>query len=205
MEDINDPHKHLDALRCWIQAQVDALEGLHKAFTEQAEQLRRRDQVQCLDDLRKKVEQETRDIEYRETVASLAFNNSKIETGLLNFAAVNFLGLLFPLKEHPLKMGARLAHKELSRTKPFGTVMIGIGANGVPDDVHVFPVSEYARERCISESTVKAELEAKGYRLYTPVTFFAFLGRLKDGLLQGTSSLPATGVSTAIKLVRLRS
>jgi hypothetical protein len=205
MENMNDSHKHLDALHCRIQAQGDALEDLQKTFTEQAEQLLRHDQAQCLDDLREKVEHEIAYIEYGETVASVAFKNSKIETGLFNFAAGTLAGLLFRLKEQPLKMGARLALNEFAYTKPFGTFMVGIGANGVPDDVHVFPVSEYARKRCISESTVKAELEARGYRLYTPVTFFAFLGRLKDGLLQGTSSLPATGASTAIKLVRLRS
>lgn len=205
MENMNDSHKHLDLLHCRIQAQLDALEGLQKAITDQAEQLLRHDRAQCLDDLRKKVEQEVEYIEYGEMSASLAFKNSKIKTGLLNFAAVNVLGVVLPLKEHPLKVGARLALNEFAYTKPFGTIMVGIGANGVPDDVHIFPVSEYARKRCISESTVKAELEAKGYRLYTPVTFFVFLSRLKDGLLQGTSSLPATEASTTIKLVRLRS
>lgn len=205
MENMNDSQKHLNALHCRTQAQLDALEGLQKAITDQAEQLLRHDQAQCLDDLQKKVEQEAEYIEYGEMSASLAFKNSKIKTGLFNFAAVNVLGLVLPLKEHPLKVGARLALNEFAYIKPFGTIMVGIGASGVPDDVHVFPVSEYARKRCISESTVKAELEAKGYRLFTQEAFFEFLDRLKEGILRGTSCIPATKAGTTIKLVRLRS
>jgi len=205
MERVNYFNKDLDTLHSRVHAQVDALEGLQKAFTEQAEYLRRYDQAQCLDELRERVKHEIAHIKYGETVASLAFKNSKIGSGLFSFAAVNLLGLVFPLKEHPLKMGAKLARNEFADTKPFGTVMVSVGANGVPEDVHIFSISEYARKRYISEVEVKSELKERGYRLFTQEAFFEFLERLKHGILQGTSSLPATKASTTIRLVPVKS
>jgi hypothetical protein len=204
MENINDPHKHLDALRCHVQAQSDALESLQRDFAEQAEYLRRRDQFQCLDELRERLEQEIERIEDRETAASLDFKDSKMKMGLLSFVAMNLAGLVFRLKEHPMKIGARLLINELDNTSPYGTIMLGVGANGLPDDVHVLPISEYARQWHISETEVKAELEARGYRLFTREAFFEFLDQLKDGIRRGTECLPAAKVSTTIKLVPYR-
>lgn len=201
MENMNDLHKRLDTLHCQVQAQFDALEAFHKAFVEHAKHLRRRDQVQCLDNLWEKVEKEITYSEYGEAVASLAFRNSKIDAGWLNFAAGTLAGFVFQGKKHPLMMGARMALNELANAKPFGTIMVGIGTKGVPDDVHVFPISEHARKLRISEAEVRAGLEAKGYCLFTREAFFEFIERLKGEILQGTSLPPALKSGTALKLL----
>jgi hypothetical protein len=205
MENISGFHKHIDDLHYRVQALSHAEEGLQQAFNEQADRLCRHDQARCLDDLRKKVEREIIYADYRETSASLAFTNSKIEASLFNFVGGTLAGLFLPLKEHPLKMGARLAVEASARTSPFHTIMVGVGANGVPDDVHVFSISEYARKWCTSEVEVEAELKARGYRMFTQKDFFDLLDKLKHRVLAGTFRLPALKSGTVVKLVRRKS
>lgn len=201
METLNDFHQHLDELCRRTQAQAEALSGLEQAFAQQVDYLRRHDQARCIDDLMKRVDQEIKHIEYAEAAASSDSERLKTKLALLGLAAANIAGLLFPLKEHPMKLGARLAYDQLSDSEPYGTIIVGVGPGGVPRDVHVFPISRYARQQGVPEAKVIAELEAKGLRLFTPKAFSDFLTTLKDGILQGTSILPVAKPSTTLKFV----
>ena len=124
-----------------------------------------------------------------ENIASSASTKATLFTGLAGLAFGTILGAALHTEEHPLLVGARLANNEFKRTEPFGTIAVAVGDAGVPDDVQVVSLSKYAREQRLSESTVRSELEARGYRLMTPDSFFKFLDQVKDNVLKGVSSI----------------
>ena len=78
--------------------------------------------------------------------------------------------------------------------------MVAIGANGVPDEVNVISVSQWARDLGKSESEIVAALKARGYLLMVPQAFFKALDELKDRVLRGISILPVTRASFLMKL-----
>ncbi len=189
MESMSDCSKRLEELRCRAMAQMDAAKVLQESLAEEADYLQRRDQAQCLDDLRTRVEREIADLRWMEGIASSASTKATLFTGLAGLAIGTILGAALHTEEHPLLVGARLANNEFKRTEPLGTIAVAVGDAGVPDDVQVVSLSKYAREQRLSESTVRSELEAQGYRLLTPEPFFAFLDELKDKVLKGALSL----------------
>jgi hypothetical protein len=141
---------------------------------------------------------------YGEAAASSNFDDLRIKMALLGFATAGIAGLMFRLKQHPMKLGATLAYEQLSNTEPYGTIMVGVGPGGVPRDVRVFSISRYASQQGFSEAKIIAELQAKGFRLFTPRAFNDFLSSLKNEVLKGTSILPTVKPSTSIKFVPRR-
>ena len=172
---------------------MDAAKVLQESLAEDGDYLQRRDQAQCLDDLRTRVEREIADLRWMEDITSSASTKATLFTGLAGLAVGTIMGAALRTEDHPLSVGARLANNQFRRTEPFGTIAVAVGDAGVPDDVQVVSLSKYAREQRLSESTVSSELEARGYRLLTPEPFFAFLDELKDKVLKGALSLPVKG------------
>ena len=187
MENMSDCSKRLEELRCQAMAQVDAAKVLQESLAEEADYLQRRDQAQCLDDLRTRVERDIADLRWMEDIASSASTKATLFTGLAGLAFGTILGAALHTEEHPLLVGARLANNEFKRTEPFGTIAVAVGDAGVPDDVQVVSLSKYARKQRLSEWDIRAEYEAQGYRLLTPDSFFKLLDQVKDNVLKGVS------------------
>lgn len=202
MENLASCRRQLEALRHRVKAQTTALGLLCEAFTQEAECLRRLDQAGCLDALRAKVIRQAAVIQQMETIESCAFTKATLASGLVRFGLGTLAGLLLQKEEHPLSIGARLAEDDFTPREPFGTVMVAIGAGGVPDDVRVIPVSRYAREDCASETAVIAALEAKGYRLMGPGVFLRLIDEAKTSVLKGDSSLPTAQARFILKPAR---
>jgi hypothetical protein len=197
MASISSIHEQLDALCCRVKGQVDALEPLEKVFAEHAERLRGHDQARCLDDLRERLIKEIGDAELSEKIAYCAYAQAKNEDGWLKFG----LGVLEALLLRPQEYAAKRTAKKFVPVTPFDTIMIAIGAYGLPEDVHVFSISRYARDWDTSGLNVITRWEANGYRLYTQKAFFDILGKLRDEILQGKSRLPITQASIDTKLL----
>jgi len=183
-------HK-IGEMRHEIKVLNEAVTTLDKAFAQEAERLHRHDQACCLDELRARVTQETLYEQLMESAASCGFTEGRLIGGLLKFAGGVAIAAARQSKEHPLSVGAKLARDEFARTKPFGTVAVAVGPGGVPDDVQTMSISKLARDQSLPESAIRTALEAKGYRLMTPESFFNTLDKLKDSVLKGTQSLPA--------------
>jgi hypothetical protein len=108
----------------------------------------------------------------------------------LNFAVGSLWAAVTGRREHPLVAGARWAERALTESAPFGTVVVAVGCNGVPDDVKVVPLSRLARKSGRTEAQVEASLRADGYALMAPDAFFAVLDELQNMVLAGTLALP---------------
>ncbi len=83
-----------------------------------------------------------------------------------------------------------MAGSVLSREVPFGTVLITIDKQGIPEGVKVVSISRLARESNISESEVEKSLKHDGCLLMTPKAFAKVLERVDSEILNGSVSLP---------------
>jgi hypothetical protein len=201
MASISYVHNHLDALCCRVKAQVEALEPLEKAFADQADRLRGHDEAYCLDRLRERLMKEIWDAEFSERMASYVYTQAGKGDSLFEFG----LGLLEAFLLSPEENSAKRAAKKFIPVTPFGKIMIGIGAHGLPEDVQVFSISRYARDLHTSELDAIAKWEAKGYRLFNQEAFIKFLGKLRDEILQGKSRLPIAQACFASKFLPSKS
>ena len=83
-----------------------------------------------------------------------------------------------------------MASSVLSRKVPFGTVLMVIGKEGIPEDVKIIFISRLARESNRSESEVVANFKNNGYLSMTPETFTHVLDKVERGILDGSLPLP---------------
>lgn len=195
MESMTGCRLRVEALRHQARVQADALAALKEAFAQETEHLHCHDQARRLDALREKVAQEVSDIERMEAAASRGFTKGKLIGGLVTFTLGSLIAATLHSREHPLSIGARLAHGDFTRTAPFGAVVVAVGPDGVPDDVNVVCLSRRARELKKSESEVVAALKASDYRVMTPESFSIALSQLKEKVLKGILALPVAAVS----------
>jgi hypothetical protein len=125
-----------------------------------------------------------------ESAACTAFNEGKLATGLLTFAAGSIAAAATG-RRSPLSVGANLAKSALDKKSPFGTVMVAIDKQGLPHDVQVVPVSRLARESNTDEIHIVKSLESSGCLLMDPDTFGKLLDNIEHKILDGSMSLPA--------------
>jgi len=121
---------------------------------------------------------------YASTKVGLGFSAGKLTLGAL-MAAVSDNRIVRSL-------GKQMIQSDVPSDKPFGTVVVAIGHEGLPDDVEVVPLSRLARESDRSESDVGAEMQAGGSILMTHDDFCQLLGKLEKKVLDGILTLPVS-------------
>ncbi len=189
MEGIADFEKWVGEMRSELVQQVGTARRLAVTFVESNMRLIRHDQVSRLEILKSRINKEVEGVEQMESAAQIGHTKGTLLNSGLTFA----LGSLFMNAighKDSLKIGAQMAGSALSRKVPFGTVLIGIGKEGIPEDVRVIPVSRLARESKRSETDIEANLKRDGYLLMAPEMFTRALDRVEREILNGTLSLP---------------
>ena len=172
--------------------QAAVLEPLGDIFAQEAKRLVRYDQAVCLRWLNARVLHEVDDIQRMETAASDGFTKATLITGMTKLALGGLVATVTRSRK-AFSVGARLAESNLSRTQPFGNVMVAVGRGGLPNDVEVISLSRLARESDRLESDIEAALQTHGYLLMTPKVFSRVLTGLERRVLDGSLSLPVTG------------
>lgn len=189
MEGIADFEKWVGEIRSELVQQQNTARRLAVAFTETDTRLVRHDQVARLGVLKSRINKEVEDIERMEAAAQTGYT----EGTLLGSGFTLVFGSLLMHsigRKDSLKLGVQMAGSVLSKTVPFGNVLIRIGKEGIPEDVKVIPVSRLARESNISESEVKTSLKHGGYLLMASEVFTQALDRVEREILDGSLSLP---------------
>jgi hypothetical protein len=199
MENMTACSQWVEALHSRAQAQADALKCLAKVFAEKAKHLLRRDQAECLDELRARVAHEVEELQQLEADESYSFTSTKLISGLGKFTVGSVVAAVRGTRKHPIYIGAKLAADELARTKPFGTVVVAVGPGGVPNEVNAISLSWYARKLGQSESQVAAAIQGRCYHVMMPEPFFTALDKLKDKVLEGAASLPVAHAGLLLK------
>ena len=172
-----------------IKTNIIAGEELSSAFASSATNLARRDQAECVRNLKSRVLAEVKYLLDMESSGESGAIKAKLVSAPLSFAVVGFTGMLLH-HDNPLAMAINAAGATLSKNPPFGMVLIAIGKGGLPDDVKVIPLSRMARESKMSELEVRTILADKGYFLITQEVFAATMGAVEHCVLNGVLPLP---------------
>jgi len=183
--------QYVEALCRQARDQAAALEPLGNIFAQEAKHLVRYDQAARLRSLKTRVLSEVNNIQRMETAASYGFTKATLITGITKLA----LGGLVAAVAHSgnaFSLGARLAESDLTKTAPFGNVMVAVGRGGLPNDVEVISLSRLARESGRLEPDIEAALQTHGYLLMTPEVLSRVLTELERSVLDGSLSLPVT-------------
>jgi hypothetical protein len=73
---------------------------------------------------------------------------------------------------------------------PLGTVLVGIGSKGVPEDITILNISKQAREKTESEDEIINSLKAKGKEILDIDTFSSLIRTLIKKTSVGEVTLP---------------
>lgn len=182
-------HQLVKVLLQQARKQRSALELLTGVFANEAQWLFRHDQAVCLRRLKISILREISNIQEQEIVASNAFTTTTLIMGAAEFALGGLVAAMFRSRR-VFSVGVHLAQGELSKVKPFDTVLVTVGHGGLPDDVEVVSLSRLARELNSPESDVEASLQAHGYFLMTPDSFSNLVDELEGRVLHGYLTLP---------------
>ncbi len=199
MESMTACRQRLEALRCLLAEQMDALAALKEVFALEAAHIHRHDQAGHLRDLRSKVIEEVEYVRQMESSAHYAFNKATLIRGLVKFGLGALVAALARSPEHPLSVGARLAKDDFERAEPYGTVLLVVESGGLLDKVTVVSLSRLARESGRPEAEIEAALKARGYLLVTPQDFSEVVDDLEDRVLRGILDLPVARASLLMK------
>ena len=183
--------RRLKELQCQLRRQTAAVEELGGVLDQCANSVLRRDQAVRLQALLTRTMREVEDAQMTEVVASNKFNERRLTRGVLSFA----VGTLFAAiagERDPLSRGARSIQPVLGQKATFGTVLVAVGKDGLPDDVKVVSVSRFARDSKRSESEISDVLRERGYLLIAPQIFAALVDKLESRVLDGSVSLPVS-------------
>jgi len=74
--------------------------------------------------------------------------------------------------------------------RPFGTVMVCVGPEGLPGDARVVSISELARESNRPEGEIIQKLRKSGYLLFNQEAFSSLIDRLVIDVREGRLDLP---------------
>lgn len=172
-----------------IKTNMKAGEELASALASTATNLTRRDQAECVRNLKSRVLAEVEYLVDMESSDKLAFSKGKLVSAPLSFAAGGFIGMLLHHK-NPADKALKAAGETISKKLPFGTVVIAIGKGGIPEDVKVVPISALARESKTTEAEVRTTVIGRGYFLITPEAFATTIDKIEKLVLDGALSLP---------------
>jgi len=189
METIADFEKWIGTMRSELGQHVIALEKLSVAFVESDIQLIRHDQVVRLRILKARIMSEVE----KSSKWSQQHKWGLLKEPLFGGAAAFISGSLYTAAtrhKDAYKTGVKLAGSVLSKKVPFGMVLIGIGKEGLPEDIKSIPVSRFARESTKTEPEVETSWKHDGYLLVTPEQFAELLDKVESGVLDGSASLP---------------
>lgn len=178
----------LEELRLRASSLASAAESLASLLDEEAVRLKRHDQVDRLHKLRSAITrdmEEARDVEDRARSGEVQLSAFDSGTAL----ATGVIAELFKSKGFEVVSDHLLA-APANRKATFGTVLVAIGPEGLPDDVRVAPVSRLARESKRDESQVIDSLRKQGNLLLAEKAFSGLIDTVASEILKGTWDLP---------------
>jgi len=181
--------------------QMIAVKRLAVAFAECNIQLIRRDQVARLGILKSRIMEEVENLKGIESAAQMGATGGAFWGGVAAFT----IGSLFAAakgRQDVYNIGLQIASSVLSREVPFGTVLITIDGQGIPNGVKAVSTSRLARESNKTEPEVETSLKHDGFLLMTPEVFAKFLEKVENEILDESVCLPLAGSEVIKQLTR---
>jgi hypothetical protein len=190
MADITGEDTNLKDLRQRAKELALGVESLAAQFEKEDTHLKQRDDVARLRALCSAVLQGMEWAKSMERAASYGHTEARMVSSLFQVGA----GLIMMMSED--RMMQAISHELLAgprgREPNYGSVLVRIGPEGLPEDVEVISISSLARESKLGESEVINRLLESGNLLFGEESFSHLIDRLTGEILKGKLSLPVS-------------
>jgi len=166
---------------------VSAAESLTILFDQEEIRLKRRAEVTRLKLLRSLILQQAERERSTEISASIGYKQGRLITQSAALLMTAFI------KNNKVQAVARsLREKSAGEKRTFGTILIRIDKNGLPDGVEVVHISRLGRESNQSETEVINRLKQAGCLLLSEEYFSRLIEKLIEEILEGCLALPVS-------------
>jgi len=158
-------------------------------FAEEANRLNREDEALHLEALYSSIKQLLDLAKRSEDSASYGHSKADLISSLGGLA----LGSIVKRASKNKRLSAfadYLLESPPNKERPFGSVLVCMGPEGLPDDVRVVSISKLARESNRQESEVIHELQETGCLLFSEKELSLLIDRLIDDVREGRLCLP---------------
>ena len=158
-------------------------------FAEEANRLNREDEALRLKALYSSIKQLLDLAKRSEDAASYGHSKADLISSLGGLA----LGSIVKRASKNKRLSAfadYLLESPPNKERPFGSVLVCMGPEGLPDDVRVVSISKLARESNRQESEVIHELQETGCLLFSEKELSLLIDRLIDDVREGRLCLP---------------
>jgi len=189
VESLNSFHTHLENLYQQARKLTSTGLSLMTLFAEEANRLNREDEALRLKALYSSIRQQLDLAKRSEDAASYGHSQANLIFSLGGLA----LGSIVKRASKNKRLSAfadYLLESPPNKERPFGSVLVCMGPEGLPDDVRVVSISKLARESNRQESEVIHELQETGCLLFSEKKFSLLIDRLIDDVREGRLCLP---------------
>lgn len=189
MEGLESFHIYLKNFQHQAGILAEAVVSLSKSFEAEADRLTIEDGVRRLKEIQATVVSELERLRQMEDAAS---NNSR--RAILRFEVVGLAARIIVAASTENRRTRNFVNQvfdtDANKKPPYGTVMVCVGPNSLPDDVRVVSISGLARESNRPESEITQKLQKGGCLLFSQERFSHLIDRLVIDARAGRLYLP---------------
>jgi len=179
---------YLENLRSEGKARIEGASGLNRLFHKEAASLKREDGASTLRAAYRTIVEQLQDLRRIEISASLGHS----QANLVLFPVGLALTAIFSKSNRQSAVMDYLRRGPEDRYRPFGTVMVCVGPEGLPQDAKAVSISQLARDSNRPEPEIVKRLQENGYLLLTEEAFSVQIERLVDSVRVGKLHLPVS-------------
>jgi len=191
MEGLDSFHACLKNLHHQAGVLAGVAVSLSESFEVEAERLRREDAAARLKAIYVAIAQALQLSRFAEDAARHEYTKQNLARGVIGLTAAVIMALT--AKNQPASnLVGHAFNTDTHEKRPFGTVMVWVGPEGVPDDIGIVSISELARKSDRPESEIIQKLREGGYLLFTQEAFSSLIDKLAIDVREGRLALPVS-------------
>jgi hypothetical protein len=183
-------HSYLEDLRSEAKALSEGIAALDGLLDREAARLKREDEASTLRAVYRVIVEQLERARSSESCASYRGAKADLMLSLTGLAAK--IVVAATTKSQRARNIVRNLFDTEGQEKPFGTLMVCVGAKGLPDDVVVVSISQLARESNRPETEILSKLQDDGYLLFSEQEFSVLIDRLVAEVREGKLHLPVS-------------
>jgi hypothetical protein len=190
METLEPFHGHLQGLQSKAKNLTETALALNALFAGEEARLKREDEASSLRAVYRTIVEQLERIKYSESSACHGDAKANLVFSLTGLAAK--IVVAATTKSQRAWNIVNNVFDTDAHKKPFGTVIVCVGPEGLPDNVRVISISQLARELKRPQIEIISKLQDDGYLLFTEEAFALLVDRLIDAVREGKLHLPVS-------------
>jgi len=183
-------HSYLEDLRSEGKALIEGASALNGLFDKEEARLKREDEASTLRAAYRTVLERLERAKWSESCACYGDSRAKLIFSFTGLAAKIIVAATTESERTRNIVNTVFAPE--GHKKPFGTVMVCVGPEGLPDDVRVAFISQLARESNRPQIEIMSKVQDNGYLLFSEEAFSLLIESLIDAVRGGKLHLPVS-------------